>query len=231
MSNFFTNNIGRKVIMSVTGLFLVLFLVFHASMNLVVLISPEAYNAICEFLGANWYALAGTMVLAAGLFIHILYALYLTLKNRAARGSERYAMTSRHEKVSWASKNMLALGIVVVGFAVLHLWQFWAKMQLVEIRGEHVNSLGYSPVDGSALIYEYFSNPVFVVCYLLWLGALWFHLAHGFWSAFQTIGWNNQKWLPRLECAGKWFATLVCLAFAVVIVGIYAQTLCGACAA
>lgn len=216
--------------MSVTGLFLVLFLVFHASMNLVVLISPSAYNAVCEFLGANWYALAATAVLAGGFFVHILYAFYLTLLNRAARGNERYAMTSRHEKVSWASKNMLVLGIIVLGFAFLHLWQFWAKMQLVEIMGEHVNSLGMSPVDGSGLIYYYFSQPWVVVCYLLWLGALWFHLTHGFWSSLQTIGWNNQQWLPRLECIGKWFATIVCLAFGLVIIGIYAQTLCGACA-
>lgn len=225
MSNIFSNTIGRKLIMSITGLFLVLFLIFHATMNIVVVFSPEGYNAICEFLGANWYALAGTMVLAGGFLLHILYAIWLTLNNRTARGKERYAMTSTHAKVSWASKNMFILGVVIIGFAALHLWQFWAKMQLVEIMGEHQNSLGLSPVDGAGLIQYYFSNPIFVVCYLLWLVALWFHLTHGFWSAFQTIGWNNQMWLPRLECIGKWFATIVCAMFAVVVVAIYLQTI------
>lgn len=232
MSNFFSNTISRKLIMSVTGLFLVLFLLFHASMNLVVVFSPEAYNAICHFLGANWYALAGTLVLAGGFFFHILYAFVLTLKNRAARGSQSYAMTSRHDKVSWASKNMFVLGLVVIGFALLHLWQFWAKMQLVEIMGEHTNNLGLSPTDGAGLIAYYFSNPIFAACYVIWLVALWYHLTHGFWSAFQTIGWNNQKWIPRLECIGKIFATIVCAMFVAVVVAIYLQSIfCTACVA
>lgn len=231
MGNFFSNTIGRKLIMSVTGLFLILFLLFHASMNLVVVFSPEAYDAICHFLGANWYALAGTMVLAGGFFLHIIYAFVLTLKNQAARGKERYAMTSRHAKVSWASKNMMVLGLIVIGFACLHLYQFWAKMQLVEILGQHENSLGFSPTAGSALVYHYLSNPIVALCYILWLGALWFHLTHGFWSAFQTIGWNNQMWLPRLEKIGKCFATIIVALFMVVVIAIYLKaTLCGTCA-
>lgn len=225
MSNFFSNTIGRKLIMSVTGAFLILFMLFHASMNVVVIFSPEAYNAICHFLGANWYALAGTLALAGGFFLHIAYALSLTIRNRAARGSERYAMTSKHAKVSWASKNMFVLGVIVIGFAVLHLWQFWAKMQLVEIMGEHVNSIGLTPTDGAGLIAYYFSNPAFAVCYLVWIFALWFHMTHGFWSAMQTAGWNNQKWLPRLECIGKWFATIVCIMFAAVVVVFYIKSI------
>lgn len=79
--------------MSVTGCFLVLFILFHMSMNIVAIISPEAYNMICALLGANWYALAGTLVLAAGVVIHFIYAVILTLENRKARGSQRYAVT------------------------------------------------------------------------------------------------------------------------------------------
>ncbi len=218
MSNFFSNTIGRKLIMSITGLFLILFLLFHATMNLVVIFSPEAYNAICHFLGANWYALVGTAMLAGGFFIHIIYALILTIKNQAARGKERYAMTSKHKKVSWASKNMLVLGYIVIGFAGLHLYQFWAEMQLVEIMGEHVNSLGFSPTDGAALVYHHLGNPIVAGLYLVWLVALWYHLTHGFWSAFQSIGWNNQLWLPRLEKIGKAFATITVLMFAVVVI-------------
>ena len=80
------SSIGRKVVMSITGLFLVLFLTFHMCMNLVALISPAGYNAVCQFLGANWYALAGTVILAAGAVLHIVYAFWLTLQNRKARG-------------------------------------------------------------------------------------------------------------------------------------------------
>ncbi|EKC61596.1 fumarate reductase transmemBrane cytochrome b subunit, partial [human gut metagenome] len=96
--------------MSVTGCFLVLFILFHMSMNVTAIISPEGYNAICGFLGANWYALAGTVVLAAGVVIHFIYAIVLTLNNYRARGSQRYAVTVKEPGVAWASKNMLVLG-------------------------------------------------------------------------------------------------------------------------
>ena len=88
MGNLFTSTIGRKLIMSISGLFLILFLLFHMSMNIAAVFSTEAYNAICEFLGANWYALAGTLILAAGFVVHIIYASILTLRNRAARGDK-----------------------------------------------------------------------------------------------------------------------------------------------
>ena len=94
MSCFLSNSsLGKKLVMSVTGCFLVLFILFHMSMNVTAIISPEGYNAICGFLGANWYALAGTVVLAAGVVIHFIYAIVLTLNNYRARGSHRYAVT------------------------------------------------------------------------------------------------------------------------------------------
>ena len=106
------STVGRKVVMSVTGVALVLFLTFHMAMNLVALISAEGYNMICEFLGANWYALVATAGLAALFVIHIIYAFWLTIQNRRARGSERYAVTERRkDKVEWASQYMLVLGI------------------------------------------------------------------------------------------------------------------------
>ena len=84
--------------MSVTGIALVLFLTFHMAMNLVALFSGEAYNMVCEFLGANWYALVATVGLAALFVIHIIYAFWLTMQNRAARGHERYAVTANRKR-------------------------------------------------------------------------------------------------------------------------------------
>ena len=98
----FNSSIGRKVIMSVTGLSLILFLTFHGSMNLVALISRDGYNTICELLGANWYAVVATLGLAFLAVLHILYAFILTLQNRRARGSNRYAVTEKPAKVEWA---------------------------------------------------------------------------------------------------------------------------------
>lgn len=207
--------------MSVSGLFLVLFLTFHMAMNLVAIFSEEGYNMVCEFLGANWYALAGTLVLAAGFAVHIIYAFWLTMQNRKARGNESYAVVEKPKSVEWASQNMLVLGIIVALFFVLHLAQFWFKMQFVEISGLH--SINPTPQDGAALIRETFANPLFAVLYLVWFVAIWFHLTHGFWSALQTLGWSNKIWFERWRCISNIFATVIFLGFALVVVVFYVK--------
>jgi len=214
--------------MSVSGLFLVLFLLFHMSMNLAAVFSTEAYNAICEFLGANWYALAGTLILAAGVVVHLVYATVLTLHNRSSRGSQRYAMTAEPEGITWASRNMYVLGIIIVLGLLLHLYNFWYNMQFAEIIGNH--ELGpFPPADGAAYIAALFSSPVYCIIYLVWFAAIWFHLTHGFWSAFHTIGWDNQTWLPRLKRIANVVATIVFLCFALVVIVFYLRSLgvCG----
>ena len=110
----FNSSIGRKLVMSLSGLFLILFLTFHLAMNFVAVFSGEAYNMVCEFLGANWYALVGTLILALGFVVHIIYAFWLTIQNRKARGNDRYAVVAKPKQVEWASQNMLVLGIIVV---------------------------------------------------------------------------------------------------------------------
>ena len=202
------SSVGRKVIMSVTGLFLVLFVTFHALMNAVALISLPAYNKICEFLGANWYAVAGTAVLAAGFAIHIIFAFWLTWQNRKARGNNRYAVNSRPKNVEWASQNMLVLGIIVCCFMILHLVQFWAEMQLPELMGKHVQN-------GTFYLKATFSQWWVLPIYLIGFAALWFHISHGFWSAFQTLGTANDKWIERWQCISKWWASIVFILFAV----------------
>ncbi len=231
MSCFLINSsLGKKLVMSITGCFLVLFILFHMSMNIAALFSADAYNAICAFLGANWYALVGTLVLAAGVVVHFVYAVILTLNNYKARGAQRYAVTVQEKGVSWASKNMLVLGFIVLGGLALHLFNFWAKMQLTEIMGQHQNSLGYNPQDGAALIAYTFSQWYYVVLYLVWFAALWFHLTHGVWSMFQTVGWANDTWYPRLKCVANIVATLIFLGFAAVAVIFYLKSVCPCCA-
>lgn len=215
------SSVGRKVVMSVSGLFLVLFLTFHMSMNLVAVFSEDGYNMVCEFLGANWYAIAGTLVLAAGFVVHIVYAFWLTMQNRKARGNESYAVVEKPKNVEWASQNMLVLGIIVALFFVLHLAQFWFKMQFVELSG--LESINPTPQDGAALIKETFANPLFAVLYLVWFVAIWFHLTHGFWSALQTLGWSNKIWFERWKCISNIFSTVIFLGFALVVVVFYVK--------
>ncbi|KAA6339687.1 succinate dehydrogenase/fumarate reductase cytochrome b subunit [termite gut metagenome] len=222
-----SSSVGRKVVMSVTGLALILFLTFHMVMNLVAIISADSYNAICAFLGTNWYALVGTMGLAALFVIHIFYALWLTLQNRRARGSERYAVTAKPKNVEWASQNMFVLGLIVILGLGLHLLNFWYNMQFAELREIHETE-GLSPTDGAGFIGRTFSNPIYSALYLVWLAAIWLHLTHGFWSALQTLGQNNKIWFNRLKLISNIYSTLIILGFASVVVWYFAKSLlCG----
>lgn len=232
MSCFLCNSsLGKKLVMSVTGCCLVLFLLFHMSMNLVALISPAGYNMICAFLGANWYAVVATIGLAALVVLHFVYAFILTINNYKARGAQRYAVTVNEPGVEWASKNMLVLGVIVILGLCLHLVHFWSKMMLVELMGAEATMIGDQLVhatDGAAIIAYTFSNPINVVLYIVWLVALWFHLNHGVWSMVQTVGWANDTWYPRLKCISKVVSTLIVLGFMAVVIAFY---LCGDCAA
>ena len=225
------SSIGRKVVMSITGIALILFLTFHGCMNVVALFSEEGYNMICEFLGANWYAVVATLGLAALAVIHIVFAFILTAQNRTARGDNRYevATTVNAGKVEWASKNMLVLGIIICLGLLLHLYNFWYNMMFAELIGAMP---AISPTDGFGWIKETFSNPVFVVIYIIWLVAIWFHLTHGFWSAMQTLGWSGKTWLCRWKMIGCIYVTLLMLCFLVVVLAFWfgcAPSLCGSC--
>ena len=209
------SSIGRKVVMSVTGIALILFLTFHMSMNVVALFSEEGYNMICEFLGANWYAVVATLGLAGLAVLHIVVAFALTMQNRKARGNSSYAVTDRPSKVEWASQNMLVLGLIVLLGLCMHLYDFWAKMMLVELAGLEGQALA---TDGAYWIRHCFSDPIHVVIYLAWLAAIWFHLTHGMWSAMQTLGINGKVWFNRWKCIGQIYSTVLMLGFAAVVV-------------
>jgi succinate dehydrogenase / fumarate reductase cytochrome b subunit len=209
------SSIGRKVVMSVTGIALILFLTFHCGMNIVALFSKDAYNMICALLGTNWYALAGTLGLAALAAFHIVYAFILTAQNRKARGKDRYDITSKPSKVEWASQNMLVLGLIILLGLVLHLANFWYNMMFAELMGWE--DLAYGPKDGFAWIKETFSCPILVGLYIVWFVALWFHLAHGFWSAMHTLGISGKIWQKRWNAIGLIYVTLLMLGFAAVV--------------
>ena len=206
-----SSSVGRKLIMSISGLFLIMFLAFHMSMNLVAIVSSEAYNAVCGFLGSNWYAVAGTAVLAAGVFVHFAYAIMLTLQNRKARGEQRYKVSENQKSVEWSSQNMFILGAIVIFGLFVHLYNFWANMMLPELIGNEdwllttEEGVTYAATDGAGLISYTFKNPIYVVIYIGWLVALWFHLTHGMWSAIQTVGWNNKIWMCRWKMISNIF--------------------------
>ena len=204
------STVGRKFIMAASGAVLVLFVTFHCCMNSIAICWPATYNSLCEFLGANWYALVASVVLALFILLHIVYACWLTLQNRKARGPVGYAISKKPKSVEWSSKNMLVLGIVILGFLVVHLIQFWAKMQLQEIRGVHDV---LPPAAGTLFLQEAFQTNWTWIVYIAGFIALWFHLNHGIWSMFQSVGWDNTVWIARLKKLAVCWSSVVCLLF------------------
>ena len=219
------SSITKKLIMSISGLFLIVFLLLHMTINLFSVIdtckgtygaADGLFQAGCDFMALPIVTIM-VPVLAAGFLVHIVYAMILTAGNIQARGGiSRYASGSKGKAESWASKNMFVLGIIVLGLLAFHLNHFWAEMQLKEFMGEHAT-------DPYLLLNVTFKNWWMVVLYIVWFAALGFHLTHGFWSAFQTVGWSNQIWEKRLTYIGYFFVAVLVLGFAAVAINAFAQ--------
>ena len=218
------SSITKKLIMSISGLFLIVFLLLHMTINFFSVIdtfkgtygsADGLFQAGCDFMALPIVTIM-VPVLALGFLVHIAYALILSYGNYKARGTERYAVANKTKTGSWAAKNMLVLGVIVLGLVAFHLNHFWAEMQLKEFQGHHAEN----PYE---LLNLTFQNGWMVVIYVVWFAALGFHLTHGFWSAFQTIGMSNQIWEKRLYCIGYAFVAVIVLGFIAVAVNAFAQ--------
>lgn len=210
------SSIGKKLIMSISGMFLVLFLTIHLIMNFSSVISREAYEAVCNFMDSNIIIQLMVPVLALGFVVHIVMGFTLAIQNRKSR-PENYEVKAK-TKISWASKNMLVLGLIVLGFLAMHLSHFWAKMQL-----QHY--MGGDPENPYDLVVTLFSNWFYVLVYLIWITALYFHLSHGFWSMFQSMGATNSKWIPRLQTIAKVYSTVIAVGFAFIPIYFFVKSL------
>lgn len=214
MKGFLKTSIGKKLFMSLTGIFLVLFLLVHAGCNFAMLIGADAYNLVCHFM-TNPVIKVIEPILGLGFLLHICYALILSVQNRKARGNNRYAVVDQSKSSKWASRNMLLLGLILFCILVLHLATVWAKVKglvgelpVISIDGVEMENV-YDHVVAQFQTWQAFVYVVLAI-------ALWVHLNHGFWSAFQTIGLSNDLWRKRLEVIGNIYSTIVCLIFAII---------------
>lgn len=220
MANLFSSSIGRKLIMSISGLFLIVFLCLHLGINLLLLIPDGGvlFNQAANFMATNPLIKVMEPVLALGFLIHIIYATSLTLQNKKARGNMKYASGSASADVTWTSKNMYVLGFAVFVFIIIHMLNFWVKIKIthdilpITIDGVEMHNT-------YALVNACFGLWYYVVIYVIGAFALAHHLMHGFWSAFQTIGFNNNVWMPRLKVIGAIIAWLYGIGFAAIAVG------------
>ena len=216
--NWFTrllsSTLGRKLLMALTGLFLILFLIVHLIGNLQLLKSDqgEAFNVYAKFMTSNPVIKVISYVNYAFILLHLIWAILLTQRNRTARGAEGYAVNKNSSP--WTSRSMGILGTLIFIFLIIHLRGFWAQMHWGGIPtktydGEEVKDL-YAVVDLA------YSTAWYVVLYVVSMAVLAFHLWHGFASAFQTLGLNHAKYNPLIKFVGQAFAIIVPALFALI---------------
>ena len=237
MANAFHYSIGRKFIQAVSGAFLVIFLLLHATINFFSVIDSFTgkfgaaanddvlfssgdglFKLGCDFMSTPVISIM-VPILALGFLVHICYGIYLTAYNVKSRGGwKRYEVASKAAADSWSARNMFVLGIVILGILFLHLSHFWAKMQLPELFG-----IGNFENNPYLLLTTTFGKWWVLLIYIIWFVAIFLHLSHGFWSMFQSVGWNNQTWMKRLKVIGIVVAALICLMFLATAVNAFLQ--------
>jgi len=215
LTNTLTSSIGRKVVVALTGLFLVSFLAVHLAGNIpLILQDKELFNQYTHFMSTNGIVRVLEIGLVLGFVIHIFNALVLTNKNREAR-PVKYAYEKPSENSSWFSRNMALSGIIVLLFLFLHLYQFYFGYKFLgdPAEGELKDMYG--------IVYEILGEQWwFTAIYILTFILLAFHLNHGFQSAFQSLGINHPKYTPFIKKLGSLIAFALPLGFVVVAIGV-----------
>ncbi|MFT5512834.1 MAG: succinate dehydrogenase / fumarate reductase cytochrome b subunit [Bacteroidia bacterium] len=205
-----TTSVGRKILMALSGLFLIVFLLQHCAINFSSVIAPDMFNDISHFMGTNpiiQYLLQP--VLAFGVFFHLIMGIYLELQNRNARPI-KYAVNKPATNSTWMSRNMIITGIMVLLFLALHFYDFW----LPELNTKYIvgDMSGLDAAGEFRYMEELahkFTNIGRVIIYVLAFVFLSLHLLHGFQSAFQSVGFNHNKFTPTLKKLGILYAVLI----------------------
>lgn len=211
----FTSSVGKKLVMGFTGIFLILFLIVHAGLNACIWAGAngEMFTKGAHFMGSNWVPRILELGLFAGLILHIVQGLMLELANRSKR-SVGYAV-SYSEGSKWYSRSMGLLGTLILLFLILHLYHFWLPNRSNQgfLLGEEINLFEKMRLE--------FSELWVVIVYVLGCISLGYHLAHGFQSAFRTIGVHNKRYNTMLISLGYAFSIIIALIFAMMPVSFY----------
>ncbi|MEL7020065.1 MAG: succinate dehydrogenase cytochrome b subunit [Bacteroidota bacterium] len=219
---FLTSSIGQKTIMSLSGLFLTTFLVVHLVGNLQLLLDDggEQFNIYAKFMTSNPLIKTTSYLLYASILLHAIQGIALWWQNKQARGGKGYAVkvTRAVKTNSFTSRYMAAFGTIILVFIFVHMYQFWLQMKLGNVPMIPAGTYeGYEePIKNLyAPVAEVFSNPLFVVFYVISMIVIAMHLWHGFQSAFQTLGLNHKKYTPLIKGVGIAYSILVPLGFAI----------------
>jgi succinate dehydrogenase / fumarate reductase, cytochrome b subunit len=214
LTNTLSSSLGKKLIMGLTGLFLVSFLLVHAGINACIFLNDGGvtFNAAGEFMAHNFFIRTAEIVLMAGFLLHIWDGLSLWLQNSKKR-PVAYAQVSSQTS-SWYSRSMGVLGSLLLIFLIIHLRHFWVVSRFTD----EITS-GKETLFGE--MKEVFQHLWIVIVYVLGCISLAYHLLHGFQSAFQTIGINHPKYTPFIKILGIGFSIIVPLLFAAMPVSMH----------
>ena len=221
----FTSSVGKKLVMAFTGIFLILFLIVHAGLNACIWANDkgEMFNKAAHFMGSFVLPRVLEIGLFLGIFLHILQGYMLTLENRSKRSIGYAVNYSKGSK--WYSRSMALLGTLLLMFLIMHIYHFWTPSRLGGIGSIHsLTTIEYNGFEYHNLYGEMqliFENPLVVLLYVLACGSLGYHLAHGFQSAFKTIGIHNKRYHAIISSIGYGFAILIPLAFAMMPISFY----------
>lgn len=208
--------------MALTGIFLTLFLLVHLLGNLQLLADDggEAFNTYAYFMTHNPVIKTTSYLLYAFILLHAIQGILLWRNNREARGEARYAV--EHVRGSErAARNMGWLGIIIFIFIVLHMYQYWFQMHWGNLVFVEYDSTTHPIKDLYSLVAQSYEQLGFVLFYVISMVVVGYHLWHGFWSAFQTLGLNHTKYTPLIKTVGAAYAILVPALFALIPVAMY----------
>jgi succinate dehydrogenase / fumarate reductase cytochrome b subunit len=219
-SQLFNSSIGKKIVMALTGIFLVVFLVVHCYVNANVFFSnaEENFNRAAHFMGTNLLIRITEIGLFAGFILHIVQGYKLELQNRAKRKS-RYAVTAGNKTSKWYSRSMAILGTLILLFLIVHLAHFWVPSRFGGLAEVEYDGVKYHNLYLEMM--NVFADPVFVILYVLGCISLAWHLLHGVQSAAQTLGWTSKNYFPLIKKIGIVFSILIPLIFALMPIFMY----------
>jgi succinate dehydrogenase / fumarate reductase cytochrome b subunit len=220
-SELFTSSVGKKWIMGLTGIFLVLFLIVHVGLNACIFAMDGGvmFNKAAHFMGSNAVPRILEIGLFAGILLHIVQGWSLELSNRAAR-KKGYAISMGNKGSKWYSRSMGLLGTLLFLFLVMHIAHFWVPSRITGLDPVMIEGKEFHNLYGEMLqIFQ--GNLLVVILYVLGCFALAWHLLHGFQSAFRTLGLTNKRYLILVEGAGALFSIIVPLVFALMPISMY----------
>ena len=215
----FTSSIGKKLTMGLTGLFLITFLIVHVGVNSSIFVNDggETFNKAAHFMSHNWLIRIMEIGLFAGLILHIVQGLLLWKQNSAAR-PVKYAVNNPAKNSKWYSRSMGLLGTLLLFFLIIHISKFFVGTKIAMYANGGVNDASYNLFNEMK---EEFQTWWVVVIYVLGVISLFWHLLHGFQSAFQTFGINHKKYTPIIKIIGLAYSIIVCILFALMPIAFY----------